>query len=228
MNERKHKESNSHSLTCHNSHTHSQAPIQSQLTEIDWFRRCMPRSCCACPTTTTKTPATQAGRVSRAWLGPLHTAGRGGSGGVTTQVSPGVLSFAFGALIARQLPVPVLIPTPSILPLTLPHSRQDNEIFAVLLCNWSLEMACYDADAAVAASASATGKHWHILLWHNKLFPYTEKRSITSSLPPSPAQEGVPPFSSLVIFFAHLWRVAKIQIKCDICAIKSNAWFCTM
>lgn len=78
---------------------------------------------------------------------------------MTTQVSPGVLSFAFGALIARQLPVPVLIPTPSILPLTLPHSRQDNEIFAVLLCNWSLEMACYDVDAAVAASASATGKH---------------------------------------------------------------------
>lgn len=63
--------------------------------------------------TTTTTPATQAGRVSRAWLGPLHTAGRGGNGGVTTQVSPGVLSFAFGALIARQLPVPVLIPTPS-------------------------------------------------------------------------------------------------------------------
>lgn len=145
--------------------------------------------------TTTTTPATQAGRVSRAWLGPLHTAGRGGYGGVTTQVSPGVFSFAFGAFIARQLPVPVLIPTPSILPLTLPPSRQDNEIFAVLLCNWSLEMACYDADAAVGGSASATGKHWHILLWHNKVFSYTEKRSITSSLPPSPAQEGVPPIS---------------------------------
>lgn len=139
----------------------------------------MPRSCCACPTKTT-TLTTQAGRVSRAWLGPLHTARSGGNGGVTTQVSPGVLSFAFGALIARQLPVPVLIPTPSILRLTLPHSRQDNEIFAVLLCNWSLEMACYDA----AVAASATGKRWHILLWHNKLFPYTEEKVNNVVTPP--------------------------------------------
>lgn len=69
-----------HTLLLATIHTHSQALIQSQLTEIGWFRRCMPRSCCACPTTATTTPATQAGRVSRAWLGPLHTAGEEGMG----------------------------------------------------------------------------------------------------------------------------------------------------
>lgn len=45
-------------------------------------------------------------------------------------------------------------------------------------------MACYDADAAVAASASATGKHWHILLWHNKLFPYPEEKVNNVVTPP--------------------------------------------
>lgn len=44
---------------------------------------------------------------------------------MTTQVSPGVLSFAFGALIARQLPVPVLIPTPSTIYSLLPFPPPD-------------------------------------------------------------------------------------------------------